>query len=318
MSRPRRRGRDINGVLLLDKPQGMSSNDALQKVKRIYNANRAGHTGALDPLATGMLPICLGEATKFSQYLLTLAQPEALSGRWEAFTIHAPKAQLPARRPLDPAEKARAAEQLAAALDTFRGDIEQIPSMYSALKYQGKKLYEYARQGIEVPREARPITVYELLFIRHEGNELELEIHCSKGTYIRTIIDDLGEKLGCGAHVIYLRRLAVSKYPVERMVTLEHLRELVEQAEQQDIPAAELLDPLLMPMDSPASDYPVVNLPLTSSVYFKNGNPVRTSGAPLEGLVRVTEGENGKFIGMGEIDDEGRVAPRRLVVEYPA
>ena len=125
--------------------------------------------------------------------------------------------------------------------------------MYSALKYQGKKLYEYARQGIEVPREARPITVYELLFIRHEGNELELEIHCSKGTYIRTIIDDLGEKLGCGAHVIYLRRLAVSK-----------------------------------------------------------------SGAPLEGLVRVTEGENGKFIGMGEIDDEGRVAPRRLVVEYPA
>lgn len=111
------------------------------------------------------------------------------------------------------------AEQLAAALDTFRGDIEQIPSMYSALKYQGKKLYEYARQGIEVPREARPITVYELLFIRHEGNELELEIHCSKGTYIRTIIDDLGEKLGCGAHVIYLRRLAVSKYPVERMVT---------------------------------------------------------------------------------------------------
>ncbi|STL04339.1 tRNA pseudouridine synthase B [Escherichia coli] len=113
------------------------------------------------------------------------------------------------------------------------------------------------------------------------------------------------KKLGCGAHVIYLRRLAVSKYPVERMVTLEHLRELVEQAEQQDIPAAELLDPLLMPMDSPASDYPVVNLPLTSSVYFKNGNPVRTSGAPLEGLVRVTEGENGKFIGMGEIDDEG-------------
>ena len=288
MSRPRRRGRDINGVLLLDKPQGMSSNDALQKVKRIYNANRAGHTGALDPLATGMLPICLGEATKFSQYLL------------------------------DSDKRYRVIARLAAALDTFRGDIEQIPSMYSALKYQGKKLYEYARQGIEVPREARPITVYELLFIRHEGNELELEIHCSKGTYIRTIIDDLGEKLGCGAHVIYLRRLAVSKYPVERMVTLEHLRELVEQAEQQDIPAAELLDPLLMPMDSPASDYPVVNLPLTSSVYFKNGNPVRTSGAPLEGLVRVTEGENGKFIGMGEIDDEGRVAPRRLVVEYPA
>ena len=209
------------------------------------------------------------------------------------------------------------AEQLDAALESFRGDTMQVPSMYSALKYQGKKLYEYARQGIDVPREARPITVYELLFIRHEGDELELEVHCSKGTYIRTIIDDLGEKLGCGAHVIYLRRLAVSKYPVERMVTLEHLRELVEQAEVQGIAPASLLDPLLMPMDSPAADFPVVNLPLTSSVYFKNGNPVRTAEAPLEGLVRVTEGDDGKFIGMGEMDGEGRVAPRRLVVEYP-
>lgn len=121
--------------------------------------------------------------------------------------------------------------------------------------------------------------MYELLFIRHEGTELELEIHCSKGTYIRTIIDDLGEKLGCGAHVIFLRRLAVSKYPVERMVTLEQLQALVEQAHAQDIPAAQLLDPLLMPMDSPASDYPLVNIPETSAVYFKNGNPVRTSGA---------------------------------------
>ena len=214
MSRPRRRGRDINGVLLLDKPQGMSSNDALQKVKRIYNANRAGHTGALDPLATGMLPICLGEATKFSQYLLDSDKRYRVIARLGQRTDTSDAdGQIVEERPVT-----FSAEQLAAALDTFRGDIEQIPSMYSALKYQGKKLYEYARQGIEVPREARPITVYELLFIRHEGNELELEIHCSKGTYIRTIIDDLGEKLGCGAHVIYLRRLAVSKYPVERMV----------------------------------------------------------------------------------------------------
>ncbi|MDU3716470.1 MAG: tRNA pseudouridine(55) synthase TruB [Klebsiella michiganensis] len=300
MSRPRRRGRDVHGVLLLDKPQGASSNDVLQKVKRLYNANRAGHTGALDPLATGMLPICLGEATKFSQYLLDSDKRYRADG------------QVVEERPLT-----FSPEQLAAALDGFRGETQQVPSMYSALKYQGKKLYEYARQGIEVPRESRPITVYELLFIRHEGTELELEIHCSKGTYIRTIIDDLGEKLGCGAHVIFLRRLAVSKYPVERMVTLEQLQALVEQANAQDIPAAQLLDPLLMPMDSPASDYPLVNIPETSAVYFKNGNPVRTSGAPLQGLVRVTEGAEEKFLGMGEMDDEGRVAPRRLVVEYP-
>ncbi|ELY2497923.1 tRNA pseudouridine(55) synthase TruB [Cronobacter muytjensii] len=314
MSRPRRRGRDVHGVLLLDKPQGLSSNDALQKVKRLYNANRAGHTGALDPLATGMLPVCLGEATKFSQYLLDSDKRYRVVARLGQRTDTSDAdGTVVEERPVTFSEQA-----LQDVLESFRGDTLQVPTMFSALKYQGKPLYEYARQGIEVPREARPITVYELLFIRHEGNELELEVHCSKGTYIRTIIDDLGEKLGCGAHVTYLRRLTVSKYPVERMVTLEQLNALLEEAQQQDIAPSELLDPLLMPMDSPASDYPVVNLPLTSSVYFKNGNPVRTSDAPSEGLVRVTEGEAQKFLGMGEIDSEGRVAPRRLVVEYPA
>jgi len=313
MSRPRRRGRDVHGVLLLDKPQGLSSNDALQKVKRIYNANRAGHTGALDPLATGMLPICLGEATKFSQYLLDSDKRYRVIARLGQRTDTSDAdGTVVEERPVTFSE-----QELQDALESFRGDTMQVPTMFSALKYQGKPLYEYARQGIEVPREARPITVYELLFIRHEGDELELEVHCSKGTYIRTIIDDLGEKLGCGAHVIYLRRLAVSKYPVERMVTLEQLNALFEEAQTREIAPSELLDPLLMPMDSPAADYPVVNLPLTSSVYFKNGNPVRTSDAPSEGLVRVTEGEAQKFLGMGEIDSEGRVAPRRLVVEYP-
>ncbi|ROW61300.1 tRNA pseudouridine(55) synthase TruB [Cronobacter malonaticus] len=313
MSRPRRRGRDVHGVLLLDKPQGLSSNDALQKVKRIYNANRAGHTGALDPLATGMLPICLGEATKFSQYLLDSDKRYRVIARLGQRTDTSDAdGTVVEERPVTFSE-----QQLQDALESFRGDTLQVPTMFSALKYQGKPLYEYARQGIEVPREARPITVYELLFIRHEGDELELEVHCSKGTYIRTIIDDLGEKLGCGAHVIYLRRLAVSKYPVERMVTLEQLNALLEEAQTREIAPSELLDPLLMPMDSPAADYPVVNLPLTSSVYFKNGNPVRTTGASPEGLVRVTEGETQKFLGMGEIDSEGRVAPRRLVVEYP-
>ncbi|QIX96229.1 tRNA pseudouridine(55) synthase TruB [Cedecea sp. FDAARGOS_727] len=313
MSRPRRRGRDIHGVLLLDKPQGLSSNDALQKVKRLYNANRAGHTGALDPLATGMLPICLGEATKFSQYLLDSDKRYRVIARLGQRTDTSDAdGTVVEERPVTFSEQA-----LADALESFRGETQQIPSMYSALKYQGKPLYEYARQGIEVPRESRAIVVYELLFIRHEGNELELEVHCSKGTYIRTIIDDLGEKLGCGAHVTFLRRLAVSKYPVERMVTLEQLNELIEQAHRQEIAPSELLDPLLMPMDSPASDFPVVNLLSEVAVYFKNGQPVRVNGVPAEGLVRVTEGEEHKFIGMAEIDDDGRVAPRRLVVEYP-
>ncbi|HHQ6575979.1 TPA: tRNA pseudouridine(55) synthase TruB [Serratia fonticola] len=312
MSRPRRRGRDIHGVLLLDKPQGLSSNDALQKVKRIYNANRAGHTGALDPLATGMLPICLGEATKFSQYLLDSDKRYRVIARLGQRTDTSDAdGQIVQERPVNFTQA-----QLDTVLDTFRGNIQQVPSMYSALKYQGKKLYEYARQGIEVPREARSITVYELQFIRWEGDELELEIHCSKGTYIRTITDDLGELLGCGAHVIYLRRLQVAKYPIARMITLEQLNALVEQAQEQSIAPSELLDPLLMPMDSPAEDFPEVNLLPAVAGYVKQGQPVQAAGAPASGLVRITEGEERKFIGIGEIADDGRVAPRRLVVEY--
>lgn len=313
MSRPRRRGRDIHGVLLLDKPQGLSSNDALQKVKRLYNANRAGHTGALDPLATGMLPICLGEATKFSQYLLDSDKRYRVIARLGQRTDTSDAdGQVVEERPVS-----FSAEQLATALESFRGETQQVPSMYSALKYQGRPLYEYARQGISVPRESRAIVVYELLFLRHEGNELELEIHCSKGTYIRTIIDDLGEKLGCGAHVTFLRRLAVSTYPIERMVTLEQLNDLLIQAQAQDIAPASLLDPLLMPMDSPAADFPIVNLLPEVAAYFKNGQPVRVNEVPQQGLVRVTEGHEQKFIGMAEILEDGRVAPRRLVVEYP-
>lgn len=311
MSRPRRRGRDIHGVLLLDKPGGLSSNDALQKVKRLYRANRAGHTGALDPLATGMLPICLGEATKFSRYLLDTDKRYRVIARLGQRTDTSDAdGQVVEERAVN-----FSAADLAQALESFRGETQQVPSMYSALKYQGRPLYEYARQGIEVPREPRPIVVYELLFIRHEGDELELEIHCSKGTYIRTIIDDLGEKLGCGAHVIFLRRLAVGRYPTERMVTLEQLNALVARAEAEESDSAVLLDPLLMPMDSPAADFPVVNLLPEVAFWFKNGQPVRVNGAPAEGLVRVTEGEDRKFIGMAEIADDGRVAPRRLVVE---
>ncbi len=311
MGRPRRRGRDIHGVLLLDKPTGISSNDLLQKVKRIYNANRAGHTGALDPLATGMLPVCLGEATKFSRYLLDSDKRYRVIARLGQRTDTSDAdGNVVQERPV-----VFTPDMLQQALDSFRGETLQVPSMFSALKHQGRPLYEYARQGITIEREPRPITVYELLFIRHEGDELELEIHCSKGTYIRTIIDDLGEKLGCGAHVTMLRRVQVAGYPTDRMVTLEQLQALAAPDEQGAYPA-ERLDALLMPMDSPAEAYPLVNLPESVSHWFKLGQPVQIAGVPANGLVRVSEGENGKFIGMAEIDDQGRVAPRRLVVEY--
>lgn len=313
MSRPRRRGRDVHGVLLLDKPQGLSSNDALQKVKRIFRANKAGHTGALDPLATGMLPICLGEATKFSQYLLDADKRYRVIARLGQRTDTSDAdGQVISERPVQFSHA-----QLDAALESFRGETQQVPSMYSALKYQGRPLYEYARQGIEVPREARRIQVYELQFIRREGDELELEIHCSKGTYIRTIIDDLGEKLGCGAHVIMLRRLAVARYPVARMVTLEQLEAFRGESGEPLTPEQQVaLDAMLMPMDSPVAEYPEVNLSDIVAGYFKLGQPVLVPGAPADGLVRITTGEQRKFIGMAQIAEDGRVAPRRLVVEY--
>lgn len=314
MSRPRRRGRDVHGVFLLDKHQGASSNDVLQKVKRLFNANKAGHTGALDPLATGMLPVCLGEATKFSQYLLDSDKRYRVIARLgERTDTSDADGNIVERREITFNQA-----ELDAALEYFRGDTMQVPTMFSALKYQGRKLYEYAREGITVPREARPIKVFELQFIRWEGDELELEIHVSKGTYIRTIIDDLGERLGCGAHVIMLRRLQVARYPIEKMVTLEQLQEVAAAVNMAETPDYSALDALLLPMDSPAEEFPIVNLLPAVAAYFKQGMPVQVADAPEQGLVRVTEGDEHKFIGMAEIADDGRVAPRRLVVEFPA
>ncbi len=306
----RRKGRPINGVILLDKPTGISSNDALQKVKRIYFAEKAGHTGALDPLATGMLPICLGEATKFSQFLLDSDKRyRVIAKLGERTNTSDSDGEVVERRPVDVT-----LEKLEACIEKFRGESDQVPSMFSALKYQGKPLYEYARKGIEVPRESRKITVYEIILHRFEGDEVEMEVHCSKGTYIRTIVDDLGEMLGCGAHVTMLRRTAVAKYPYEKMVTLEHLNELLERAHREEIAPRELLDPLLMPMDTAVEDLPEVNLIPELADMVQHGQPVQVLGAPEQGVLRLTMGEERLFIGVGEMNDDGKIAPKRLVV----
>ncbi|AGB10740.1 tRNA pseudouridine(55) synthase TruB [Vibrio parahaemolyticus] len=306
----RRKGRPINGVILLDKPTGISSNDALQKVKRIYFAEKAGHTGALDPLATGMLPICLGEATKFSQFLLDSDKRyRVIAKLGERTNTSDSDGEVVETRPVDVT-----LEKLEACIEKFRGESDQVPSMFSALKYQGKPLYEYARKGIEVPRESRKITVYEIILHRFEGDEVEMEVHCSKGTYIRTIVDDLGEMLGCGAHVTMLRRTAVAKYPYEKMVTLEHLNELLEQAHREEIAPRELLDPLLMPMDTAVEDLPEVNLIPELADMVQHGQPVQVLGAPEQGVLRLTMGEERLFIGVGEMNDDGKIAPKRLVV----
>ncbi|MCJ0883686.1 tRNA pseudouridine(55) synthase TruB [Vibrio sp. CCB-PB317] len=306
----RRKGRPINGVILLDKPTGISSNDALQKVKRIYFAEKAGHTGALDPLATGMLPICLGEATKFSQFLLDSDKRyRVIAKLGERTNTSDSDGEVVETRPVDVT-----LDKLEACIDKFRGESEQVPSMFSALKYQGKPLYEYARKGIEVPRESRKITVYEIVLHRFEGDEVEMEVHCSKGTYIRTIVDDLGEMLGCGAHVTMLRRTGVAKYPYEKMVTLEQLNELLEQAHREELAPRELLDPLLLPMDTAVEDLPEVNLVPELADMVQHGQPVQVFGAPTEGSLRLTMGEERLFIGVGEMNEDGKIAPKRLVV----
>jgi tRNA pseudouridine55 synthase len=311
----RRKGRAINGVLLLDKPYEMSSNHALQAVKRVYFAQKAGHTGALDPLATGMLPICLGEGTKFSQFLLDTDKTYQVTAKLGVRTTTSDAAG----EIVSEKEVTVSNEELNKALDSFRGTTQQVPSMYSALKFQGKPLYKYAREGIDVPREARDITVFSLELLRFEHDEVELNIHVSKGTYIRTIVDDLGELLGCGAHVADLRRLAVGSYPIDKMVTLPQLEALLEQANEQGITPSELLDPLLLPMESAVKGMPAVYVDDMSANFLRHGNPVQGYKAPAEGSVQVYVGEDehdesAEFIGVGVINDDGQVAPKRIVV----
>ncbi|MHA2938571.1 tRNA pseudouridine(55) synthase TruB [Vibrio sp. RC27] len=306
----RRKGRPIDGVLLLDKPTGISSNDALQKVKRIFFAEKAGHTGALDPLATGMLPICLGEATKFSQFLLDSDKKyRVIAKLGERTNTSDSDGEVVETRDVNVDQT-----DLLAKIETFRGETDQVPSMFSALKFEGRPLYEYAREGIDIPREPRKITVYDINLLRFEGVEVEMEVHCSKGTYIRTIVDDLGEMLGCGAHVIDLRRTEVANYPYEQMVSLEQLNQLLEQAKEQDIAPKELLDPLLLSMDTAVQDLVEVNVIPELADHVLHGQPVQVFGAPTSGQVRITAGDERLFLGVGIIDNDGKVAPKRLVV----
>ena len=311
MSRDRRRarGREVNGVLVLDKQPGMSSNDALQRVKHIFHAAKAGHTGSLDPLATGVLPLCFGEATKLSQYLLdsdkrywttVLLGVRTDSGDADGKVIR--------ERPVLGVTAAR----IEAALQRFIGEIDQVPSMFSAVKHQGQPLYKLARQGIEVERKARRITVFECRIVAFRDTEFDLEIHCSKGTYVRSIAEELGEDLGCGAHVTALRRLKAGPFSVEDLVTMERLEGVLA---SDGLPG---LDALLLPVWSAVRDWPDVRLEEVTAYYLRQGQSVMVPHAPARGWVRLSQGragsvETGEFLGVGEVLDDGRIAPRRLL-----
>ncbi|MFK3619009.1 tRNA pseudouridine(55) synthase TruB [Pasteurella multocida] len=305
MAKPRKRGRDIDGVFLLDKPQGMSSNDIMQKVKRVFQANKAGHTGALDPLATGMLPICLGEATKFSQFLLDADKRYQVTAKLgERTDTSDAEGQVVETR-----DVRVDVQDILAALPHFRGDLMQIPTMFSALKHQGKPLYEYARAGITVEREARPITIFDLQFIAYDAPYLTLEVHCSKGTYIRTLVDDLGEYLGCGAHVTVLRRTSVANYPVEAMMDWDTLQVL---AAQQDLA---LLDQHLLPTDSAVSVLPALHLNQEQSKAISFGQRVKFDNpTQLTGQIRLFS-DTQQFLGVALVDEHNVIRPQRLMTQ---
>ena len=312
MGRRRTRGRPVNGILILDKPQGLSSNQALQRVRYLMFAQKAGHTGSLDPLATGVLPVCLGEATKFSQFVLD-SDKRYLS----TFTLGV-KTETGDSDGETVSEQSAAnvtREQVERTIEGFRGDIEQIPSMYSALKHNGQPLYKLARQGIEVEREPRQVTIhqYDVLDFRPgERAKVDVEVHCSKGTYIRSLAEDLGELLGCGAHVSALRRTQAGPFSIEESISLEELERLREDCRGED------LDYLLKPMEVAIEHAISAELPATVAEYFRLGQPVMASEVYREGregdIVRVFE-KDGSFLGVGVVTDDGKVAPKRLVVE---
>lgn len=302
MGRRRKTGRKVNGILLFDKPLGVSSNKALQGIKSLFHAQKAGHTGSLDPLATGLLPICFGEATKLSAYLLDADKHyEVTVQLGEKTETGDTEGEVIQTLPSDHISQA----DVEAALVQFRGEIQQLPPMYSALKHKGQRLYKLARQGIVVEREPRTVVIHALEMTHFETSVFQMTVHCSKGTYVRTLAEDIGESLACGAHITALRRTGVGVFDQEGMLSVEELESI---AESDGLTA---LDQKLLPMDTALSHWPDVHLTADASFYLRQGQAVLVPKAPTSGLIRLYD-NGGIFIGVGEIQDDGMVAPRRL------
>lgn len=291
--------RKIDGVLLLDKPVGLTSNAALQQAKRLYRAEKAGHTGTLDPFATGLLPLCLGEATKFSQFLLDADKVYQAEIRLGVRTASGDlDGAVIAERPVRVDEAA-----LRQALARFLGDIEQVPPMHSALKHAGRPLYEYARQGIEIERKPRRVRVHALELLAYADDRCSVRVHCSKGFYVRALADDLGEVLGCGAHLSGLRRLASGGFQLDQAVTLEDLAELDEAARD-----ARLLAP-----DVLIASLPRLDLDPDAAWQVCHGQAVWLPRLALGQQYRIYGAATGDFLGVVEVNQDGKAAPKRLL-----
>ena len=298
----RKNGRNINGVLLLDKPLGITSNDALQRVKRLFKANKAGHTGSLDKMATGLLPICFGEATKFAGYLLESDKHyRAVCRLGVETTTGDEEGDVVEEKPVPNLSNS----QIEMVLEKFRGNIEQIPPMFSALKHKGQRLYKLAHQGIEVERPPRALTIHELTLIAHEGVFLSLDVRCSKGTYIRTLAQDIGRELGCCGCVHELRRIGTGPFVEQEMIGLDELEALAGHG-------LEVLDEKIQGIDMVLKQLPQIELTIEVADYLCDGQAVIVPHAPTSGLLRIYNKQGG-FLGLGEVLDDGRVAPKRLV-----
>ncbi|QEW05507.1 tRNA pseudouridine(55) synthase TruB [Nitrincola iocasae] len=307
------KGRAVDGVFLLDKPAGMSSNKVLQKIKHLYGAAKAGHTGALDPLATGLLPICLGEATKFSQYLLDADKAYLTTARLGEKTDTADAdGEVTETRPVPDDLTASQVEALLQA--HFQGEIEQVPPIYSALKVQGQPMYKLARKGIQVEVKPRQVRIDKIRLLALRDQELDLEIHCSKGTYIRSIVQDLGELLGCGAHVSRLRRIRTGQFDQSQMLSLEALDEQIKALQTDDPHCIQnSLDTLLLPPWSAIESLPDCHLTDEQAVALLQGRTLVDLDLIPASEWRVFEQSSGRFLGLAETDSEARLKGKRLV-----
>ena len=293
--------RDVDGILLLNKPLGITSNKALQMARHLFKANKGGHTGSLDPLASGMLPICFGEAAKFSSYLLDASKSyRAICHLGKTTSTGDAEGEITSESTVNVTEA-----DITAVLKSLTGSIQQIPPMYSALKHKGQPLYRLARKGKEVERAARTVEIYKLAQLNFDGFQLEIDVHCSKGTYIRTIAEDIGSALGCGAFVSLLDRKAVHPYWQEPSYTLDYLTELAEQG-------LDVLDQCLLPVKSALTDLPELIIDTTAVDLLKNGVAVEAHNAKHSSLLSLVA-ESGEFIGIGKILPNGLIAPKRLM-----
>ncbi|MFO8045302.1 MAG: tRNA pseudouridine(55) synthase TruB [Halomonas sp.] len=297
----RRRGLPVNGVLLLDKPKGQSSNHALQRARRLFQAQKAGHTGTLDPMATGLLPVCFGEATKFSAHLLAADKVYRTRVELGVVTDTGDAEGEVVERPAVPSLAAADVEDV---LERFRGEIEQVPPMYSALKHQGRKLYELAREGKSIERAARRVTVYDARLLDFVGEAFELHVKVSKGTYVRTLAEDIGRALGTGAHISALRRLETGPFTGQGWLTLEALEALPDQAAR---------EAMLLPVDVLVAHLPSLEVDAVEAAHLNQGRAARVDASAMDTGETARLYCDGTFLGLGAVTGPQEVAPKRLL-----